>query len=100
VLSVQLSLDAGQVSRNRMKLAMTVGTTRHYVVHTIAGRHFLQTAKAGKLLVDAQRLLDEVADTAAKAIDAARATMPRNFPEEIADSIARGAMERRELLIA
>jgi serine/threonine-protein kinase HipA len=98
VLSAQPSLDAGQISRNRMKVAMAVGTTRHYVVHTIAARHFFETARAGKLPVDARRVLDEVADIAAGAIDTVRAALPRNFPEKIAHSIARGTLERRELL--
>lgn len=100
VISTQPGFDAGQISRNRMKLAMAVGTTRHYGVHAITGRHFLQTAKAGRLSVDAQRILDEVADTAAGAIDTVRAALPRHFPEKIAESIARGALKRRELLVA
>jgi serine/threonine-protein kinase HipA len=100
VLSAQPSLDAGQISRNRMKLAMSVGKTGHYVVHTIAARHFLETAKAGKLPVDARHVLSEVADTAAKAIDTALAALPRHFPGAIADSIVRGALKRREMLAA
>jgi len=100
VLSAQPSLDAGQIQRNRMKLAMSVGKTRHYVVHTIAARHFLETAKQGRLPVDARQILDEVADTAAKAIDTVRGALPRRFPETIVESIARGALQRRELLAA
>jgi serine/threonine-protein kinase HipA len=98
VLSAQPSLDAGQIQRNRMKLAMAVGKTRHYVVHTIAARHFLETAKEGGLSVDARTILDEVADTAPKAIATVRAALPPHFPEKIAASIADGAMRRRELL--
>jgi serine/threonine-protein kinase HipA len=99
VLSTQPSLDAGQISRNRLKHAMSVGATRHRVVHTIAARHFLETAREGRLPVDARRVLDEVADTAARAIDAARAALPEHFPGKIVDSIARGAQQRRELLV-
>jgi hypothetical protein len=78
---------------------MSVGATRHRVVHTIAARHFLETAREGRLPVDARRVLDEVADTAARAIDAARAALPEHFPGKIVDSIARGAQQRRELLV-
>jgi serine/threonine-protein kinase HipA len=44
VVSAQPSFDAGQVRRNRMKLAMAVGDSRHYVLHTIMPRHFIQCA--------------------------------------------------------
>ncbi|TWB47838.1 HipA-like protein [Bradyrhizobium sacchari] len=44
IISTQPSLDAGQISQ--MKLAMAIGSNRHCVVHTVLGRHFVQTAKS------------------------------------------------------
>lgn len=44
VMSAQPSADAGQIGRNKLKLAMAVGNNRHYVLDTIMPRHFVQTA--------------------------------------------------------
>ncbi len=44
VLSAQPSLDARQIERKQMKLAMSVGLSRHYRIEEIRGRHFVQTA--------------------------------------------------------
>src|SRR5215831_15311440 len=45
IISTQPTFDARQIRKNQMKLAMSVGTRSHYVVDTIAPRHFLQTAE-------------------------------------------------------
>jgi serine/threonine-protein kinase HipA len=99
IVSTQPSLDAGQITQNQMKLAMAVGTSRHYAVHTIVGRHFVQTAKASglpdKMVMD---LIGELNDTAANSIDQARAALPKGFPEKIATSIADGAKQRLRVL--
>ena len=39
ILTAQPSLDAHQVNRNQMRLAMSVGSNRHYRLHEILGRH-------------------------------------------------------------
>jgi serine/threonine-protein kinase HipA len=60
-MSAQPNVDAGQIGRNRMKLAMAVGSSRHYVIDSITPRHFLQTAAAAGVpaaLVDG--ILDEI----------------------------------------
>jgi serine/threonine-protein kinase HipA len=99
IISTQPSLDAGQITQKQMKLAMAVGTNRHYAVHTIVGRHFVQTAKASglpdKMVID---LIAELNDTATKTIDQARAALPKHFPEKIAASIADGAKQRLKAL--
>lgn len=99
VLSTQPNLDAGQIRRNGMKLAMAVGNTRHCVLHTVAPRHFVETAKISKLPARADDILDDVADTARVAMDKVLSALPRHFPQKMAISIRKGAMQRRELLI-
>jgi serine/threonine-protein kinase HipA len=99
IISAQASLDAGQISQNQMKLAMAIGTNRHYVVHTIAGRHFVQTAKScGLPDKTAKDLISELGDSGAKSINQALAALPKGFPETIANSIAEGAKRRLKLL--
>ena len=82
-----------------MKLAMAVGTNRHYVVHTIVGRHFVQTAGAcglpDNMVID---LIAELTDTAVATIDRTLAALPKGFPEAIAASIAGGAKQRLKAL--
>jgi hypothetical protein len=41
-MSAQPNVDAGEIQHNRMKLAMAVGDSRHYVMDEIMPRHFLQ----------------------------------------------------------
>jgi len=82
-----------------MKLAMAIGTNRHYAVYTIAGRHFVQTGKASglpdKMVKD---VIHELGDTAAQSVDQARKALPDGFPEKIAASMADGAKIRLKSL--
>ena len=99
IISTQPSLDAGQIAQNQMKLAMAIGTNRHYAVHTIVGRHFVQTARSAglpaKMVADVRA---ELSDTAGKRIAQALSTLPKDFPEKIAASITDGAKRRLKLL--
>jgi len=99
IISTQPSLDAGQITQNQMKLAMAIGTNRHYAVHTIVGRHFVQTAKnAGLPDKMAADVIAELADTGAKSIDQSLSALPKGFPEKIAASITGGAKRRLNTL--
>lgn len=99
IISTQPSLDAGQIAQRQMKLAMAIGDKRHYVVSTVVGRHFLQTAKScsipDKTLKD---IVTELKDTSAKCIDDTIARMPKDFPEPVAKSISDAAKHRLSLL--
>jgi serine/threonine-protein kinase HipA len=99
IISTQPSLDAGQIKQKQMKLAMAVGTNRHYAVHSIVGRHFVQTAKASGLpdkMVPG--VISELSDTAVTSIDHVRSALPKDFPDQIAASIADAAKERLKAL--
>ena len=49
VLSAQPSVDAREIERGDMRLAMFVGDNRHYRIDEISGRHFVQTVKRARL---------------------------------------------------
>ena len=101
VMSVQPILDAGQLQRKQVKMAMAVGTSRHYPVHEIVPRHFLQTAEAcgvGGSVMTA--IFEELKDTSAKAIDTTLSAMPKTFPTALASSIIEGYQSRLRLLTA
>jgi serine/threonine-protein kinase HipA len=95
VVSAQPSVDAKQIRLNQMKLAMAVGANRHYTVHTITGRHFLQTADlCGLPKKLAREVIDEIGDTAKAKIDEAISRLPPGFPAVVASSISNAAMKR------
>jgi serine/threonine-protein kinase HipA len=99
IVSTQPSLEAGQISQNQMKLAMAVGTNRHYVVHTIVGRHFRQTAdRCGLPLKILNEVIQEIGDTGKANIDATVSRLPAGFPGSVVDSISEAAKGRIDLL--
>ncbi|MFV0623498.1 HipA domain-containing protein [Sphingomonas sp. ac-8] len=88
VLSVQGAVDRGQLNRKSFRLAMAAGSSRHYRIDEVLGRHFAQTAKAagvGPRVVE--QVLAGVKERAIAAADAARSAMPDDFADDIHDSI-------------
>jgi serine/threonine-protein kinase HipA len=95
VISAQPSVDANQIRRNQFRLAMAVGDNRHYIIRTVASRHFIQTAnRAGIGEEVVASIFDELRGTAEAAIDREAAKLPKNFPEEVAGSIISGMKGR------
>ncbi len=99
IISTQPSLDADQITQNQMKLAMAIGNNRHYAVHTIVGRHFVQTAKSCGLSDKmVKEVIQELIDTTASGIDQTLSHLPEGFPETIAASISSGVRQRLKSL--
>jgi serine/threonine-protein kinase HipA len=88
VLTAQPSLDNRQIERKQMKLAMSVGTSRHYKIEDIKARHFVQTAeRSGLPSALASEALAEVAQAADHAMKTIEKQLPRDFPEIIHISV-------------
>lgn len=88
VLSVQTAVDRGQLGQKSFRLAMSAGSSRHYRMSEILGRHFVQTAKAAGLGPTVVRqVLVEIGEKAKAAADIARTAMPDDFDGDIHDSI-------------
>ena len=101
VMSAQHLFDNKQMQRKQMKLAMSVGKNNHYHIHEILPRHYSQMVKkAGISDAMVAVALSQVADDLPGAIEAAIAGLPKGFPADIRDSIAEGALKRREVLTA
>ena len=99
VMSVQPAVDAKQLRRNKMKLALAVGDNRHYAVHEIMPRHFLQTAaKSGIPASAVQSILNELLEAGQSAVRKATEELPAGFPEELAQSIVSGLRARMRLV--
>lgn len=88
ILTAQPSLNSRQIERKQMKLAMSVGESRHYKIDEIHGRHFIQTVKRARLPETlALDVLEEVARLADDAVGAVEKELPSDFPEEIHASV-------------
>lgn len=99
VLTAQPSLDAGQIRKNRFKLAMSVGRSRHYRIDEIARRHFEETGREAGLPRSLGRLaIERMADMVEEALAEVENVLPSGFPEEIHTSVARAVRQRRRLL--
>jgi serine/threonine-protein kinase HipA len=95
VLTAQPSLADRQIERKQMKLAMSVGESRHYRIDEIKGRHFIQTAaRAGLPGSLAMGALEEVAKTAESAIKMVEKELPSGFPEKIHTSVKAAVISR------
>ncbi|MCF6197851.1 MAG: type II toxin-antitoxin system HipA family toxin [Hyphomicrobiaceae bacterium] len=88
VLTAQPSLNARQIERKQMKLAMSVGKNRHYRIDQIVGRHFLQTAEQAGLPKQLVRtVIEDVAEIAEKTMIQLETTLPANFPGVIHNTV-------------
>jgi serine/threonine-protein kinase HipA len=95
VISAQPSLEAGQIKRNKMKLAMAVGESRHYTVDSVVPHHFIQTAaKAGIGAGRVMAIFDELRAQVPAAIEQVIASLPKAFPAEVAGSLGNGVRAR------
>ena len=99
VVSAQPSVDAKQIRLNNMKMAMAIGRNRRSVVHTIAGRHFVETGDQCGLPARLVRdVLDEIRDAGKDSIDTVIAGLPDDFPAAVVGPISTGAKRRIDLL--
>jgi serine/threonine-protein kinase HipA len=95
VLTAQPSLGSRQIERKQLKLAMSVGDSRHYRIDEIKGRHFIQSAeRAGLPGSLASEVLTEVSEAAETAINTVVKQLPRGFPKEIYLSVKAGLTAR------
>ena len=95
VLTAQPSLDARQIERKQMKLAMLAGTGRHYRMDEIQGRHFVQTVEqAGLPGALATGVLEDVVKSVDSAVESVVKQLPKGFPEAIHTSVVNGMKTR------
>jgi serine/threonine-protein kinase HipA len=99
VMSVQPAFDAHQVRRSQMKLALAVGENRHYVLHEIMPRHFVQTAvNSGTPAAVIESIFEELLKAEEAVVSKVTKELPAGFPQEIAGSIIGGLRARLRLV--
>lgn len=99
VMSAQPALDARQLRKNKMKLALAVGDKRHYVVDEVMPRHFVQTAaKSGIPESVVQGIFEELLEMEEEAVLKVLEELQPDFPEGLEQSIVEGLRRRLRLL--
>lgn len=95
VLTAQPSLDARQIHKKDVKLAMSAGDNRHYRLDMIRVRHFMQTAaRAGLPAEMARAAFDEIKSSAETAFERVEKQLPARFPQALHASVRRGFFSR------
>lgn len=99
VLTAQPSLDAHQIERKQMKLAMSVGDHRHYRIDEVRPRHFFQTGERAGLSKSLVRAaVEDMAVHMHDATAALEAELPAGFPQELHESVTKGIRARMRVL--
>lgn len=95
VISAQPSVDTKQILWKQFRLAMAVGSKRHYKIMWIAPRHFFETAEKSGIGEKVVRdIIEDLRDSASVAVDSVMSELPEAFPEAVARSIEQGFKRR------
>lgn len=101
IVTAQPALDDRQIEQKQMKLAMSVGDSRHYRLDKIQGRHFVQTAvRSGMSRSRTISLLEEILERIPQALDAAATGLPDGFPGAVVESVSGAVIARSSRLLA
>lgn len=99
ILSAQPSLDARQIERKQMKLAMAVGATNHYRIEAIQRRHFIETASAAGLSKPViESVIEEIMAVADNVVTQLADELPLRFPKAIHASVSKAVLARLRTL--
>ena len=66
------------------------GKNRHYLWHSILGRHWQETARRCGLVRDFNELVTELLDRVSPVVDAVASQLPKEFPDSVASPILEG----------
>lgn len=95
VLTLQPTVDKKRLAHKDFKLAMRVGKSNQYNVERIRGRHFIDTGvQAGLSRKAINDLFDEITSSAVSAIDKTVDKLPKDFPNELVESVRKAIQHR------
>lgn len=95
ILTAQPALNARQIERKQMRMAMSVGNSRHYRFDQIHGRHFVQTAmRAGLSKKRAISIIENIEAKAPEALEMASNDLPKGFPTAVVDIVSDAVNDR------
>jgi len=101
VMSVHPIIEAGQIDKQRVRMAMAVqGKSRHYRQDMICRRHWLEAARKLRFSQDDMAdIIERCCDQINGVINDVSDLIPRDFPEIIADAVFSGLRSSRERLV-
>jgi len=86
-----LGTSTRMLSPKKVKMAMAVeGKNRHYLWHSILGRHWEETAKRCGLGGAFGSLVAELLDRTPGVVDSVASRLPKGFPDSVASPILEG----------
>ena len=99
VMSVQPNYAASQIRRRDFRMAMAVGDNRRYRMDEILPRHFRQSTKAAGLPEkDLDAVFADLGSQFGAAFERTLETMPKDFPDGLADAINQAAHQKLQIL--
>jgi serine/threonine-protein kinase HipA len=86
-----LGTSRRMLSPKKVKMAMAVeGKNRHYLWHSILGRHWQETARRCGLGSVFRELVAELSDRTSAVVDSVSSRLPQGFPDSVASPILDG----------
>jgi serine/threonine-protein kinase HipA len=99
VLTAQPSIDARHLEIKELKLAMSVGDSRHYKMADILGRHFVQTGeRSGLSKPIIYKIIEEIIEEAPQVLERLENKLPSDFSEDIHVSVRAAMIKRTSML--
>ena len=99
VMSIEPIFAAHQIPEHKVRVAMSIGAKKHYIVRNIVPRHFEETAVecgvSKSVLNDTFEFLIDASDAA---LDRTVAAMPVDFPTQVSEPIIAAYRHRLMLL--
>ncbi len=91
----------GKLQTQRLKLAMSVrGSDKHYRIGEIQRRHWNEMARHCGIGLDAEDLIIDLIECTPAVIATIESTLPKSFPEEVAQPILSGLLKSSRRLAA
>jgi serine/threonine-protein kinase HipA len=99
VMSAHPPIAKKQIPFEKAKLAMAVGTNRHYKIREITKRHWLQTAKMAQFSEhETEGIIENLKSQTDEVIAAVTAQLPKGFPKEVSKPIFDGLSKMAKIL--
>jgi len=101
VMSAFPVVATGRFQEEKIKLAMTVGTNRHFKLKGIARRHWMQTASLVKMPKETMAaIIDEIIQLTPQVLASVEGRLPARFPLQISQPIFEGMKKNLSHLTA
>lgn len=99
VISVCPILAQGKLQEKKVRLAMGIGDNKHKKLKEVTRRHYHQTAKESRFIVeDVDKIIDSILESADSVLDKVKNSLPKDFPKSVSIPIFDGFKRGMTLL--